>query len=70
MKYGRIYGGTDPELIEGDVFKTTLKVPEFGSSEETAADNSNQNKPGQVAADDREPQTFAGYTIKLYHFEV
>ncbi len=52
MKYGRIYGGTDPELIEGDVFKTTLKVPEFGFSEETASDNPSLNKPGQVNSAD------------------
>ena len=29
MKYSRAYGGADPELIEGDVFKIIIKVPEF-----------------------------------------
>ncbi len=29
MKYGKIYGGADPELIEGDVFRMIIKVPEF-----------------------------------------
>ncbi len=29
MRYGKIYGGMDPELIEGDVFRTTIKVPEY-----------------------------------------
>ncbi len=29
MKYGKIYGGADPELIEGDVFRIVVKVPEF-----------------------------------------
>jgi len=30
MKYGKSYGGADPEMIEGDVFKIIVKVPEFG----------------------------------------
>ena len=30
MKYGKAYGGGDPEMIEGDVFRTIVKVPEFG----------------------------------------
>lgn len=34
MKYGRAYGGADPEMIEGDVFRTLVKVPEFGQSAE------------------------------------
>lgn len=29
MKYGRIYGGADPEFIEGDVFRAVISVPEF-----------------------------------------
>lgn len=33
MKYGKAYGGADPELIEGDIFKIIIKVPEFGDSE-------------------------------------
>lgn len=28
MKYGKSYGGTYPELIEGDVFRTIIKVPD------------------------------------------
>ena len=35
MKYGKAYGGADPELIEGDVFRIIVKVPEFGVIEET-----------------------------------
>lgn len=27
MKYGRAYGGADPELTEGDVFRITIRVP-------------------------------------------
>jgi len=30
MKYGQAYGGADPELIEADVFRMIIKVPEFG----------------------------------------
>ena len=30
MRYGKIYGGANPEMIEGDVFRTTIKVPEYG----------------------------------------
>ncbi|GMQ78292.1 MAG: helix-turn-helix domain-containing protein [Anaerolineae bacterium] len=33
MKYGKAYGGEDPEMIEGDVFRIIVKVPEFGSQE-------------------------------------
>jgi len=30
LKYGKAYGGADPEMIEGDVFRIIVKVPEFG----------------------------------------
>jgi ATP-dependent DNA helicase RecG len=30
MRYGKVYGGADPEMIEGDIFRTIVKVPEFG----------------------------------------
>lgn len=29
MRYGKFYGGADPELIEGDIFQTIVTVPEF-----------------------------------------
>ncbi|MBW2596459.1 MAG: putative DNA binding domain-containing protein [Deltaproteobacteria bacterium] len=32
MKYGKAYGGEDPEMIEGDVFRIVVKVPEFGAT--------------------------------------
>ena len=38
MKYCRAYGGADPELVEGDVFRMVIKVPEFGDRAATAAD--------------------------------
>jgi ATP-dependent DNA helicase RecG len=34
MKYGKAYGGSDPELVEGDVFRSIVKVPEFGPTDE------------------------------------
>ena len=30
MKYDKAYGGADPQLIEGDVFRMIISVPEFG----------------------------------------
>jgi ATP-dependent DNA helicase RecG len=30
MRYGKTYGGADPQLIEGDLFRMIIKVPEFG----------------------------------------
>ncbi|MDR2573578.1 MAG: hypothetical protein LBC94_04410 [Desulfovibrio sp.] len=29
MLYGKKYGGADPQLIEGDVFRMVISVPEF-----------------------------------------
>jgi ATP-dependent DNA helicase RecG len=29
MRYGKAYGGGDPEMIEGDIFRIKVKVPEF-----------------------------------------
>lgn len=29
MKYGKAYGGSDPELVEGDVFRSIVKYPDF-----------------------------------------
>lgn len=42
--YGRLYGGTDPQLIEGDVFRMIISIPEFG--QQTAAGNSERNGAG------------------------
>lgn len=30
MRYGKTYGGEDPVFVEGDIFRTTVSVPEFG----------------------------------------
>jgi len=34
MKYGKAYGGENPQMIEGDVFRIIVKVPEYGEFEE------------------------------------
>ncbi len=34
MRYGKAYGGADPQMIEGDVFRIVVKVPEFGEKGE------------------------------------
>jgi len=33
MRYGKSYGDADPEMIEGNVFRIVVKVPEFGTIE-------------------------------------
>ncbi len=38
MRYGKTYGGADPQLIEGDLFRMIIKVPEFGSQENVTPD--------------------------------
>jgi ATP-dependent DNA helicase RecG len=37
MRYGKAYGGGDPQMIEGDVFRINVKVPEFGPAGEVEA---------------------------------
>jgi len=32
MLFGKAYGGSDPELIEGDIFRMVISVPEFGAN--------------------------------------
>lgn len=46
MRYSKAYGGADPEMIEGDVFRIIVKVPEFGSVDEGAAIRENGTKSG------------------------
>ncbi len=35
MKYGKAYGGSDPELLAGDVFRIVIKTPEFEKAKDT-----------------------------------
>jgi ATP-dependent DNA helicase RecG len=37
MKYGKAYGGNDPELIEGDVFRIIVKYPDSAIYENDSA---------------------------------
>jgi len=32
MQYGKKYGGEDPQLIEGDIFRMIISIPEFGGN--------------------------------------
>lgn len=32
LKYGKSYGGSDPEMIEGDLFRIVIKVPDGESA--------------------------------------
>ena len=34
MRYGKAYGGADPQLFEGDIFRIIVKAPEFGAAGE------------------------------------
>lgn len=34
MRYGKAYGGADPQMIESDVFRIIVKVPEFSTTDE------------------------------------
>jgi predicted HTH transcriptional regulator len=44
MLYGKKYGGADPQLIEGDIFRMVISVPEFDlvSKAQTIKDNLSQ----------------------------
>ncbi len=38
MMYGKKYGGSDPQLIESDVFRMTISVPEFVEKQEATTE--------------------------------
>ncbi|QHI69874.1 RNA-binding domain-containing protein [Tichowtungia aerotolerans] len=46
VRYGKTYGGTDPQLIEGDEFKMIISVPEF---EEKGAGQSSPTVSGKTS---------------------
>ncbi len=50
MKYGKAYGGEDPELVEGDIFKIIIKVPEFGSGKKSG-DSAEQGTKSALSRD-------------------
>jgi ATP-dependent DNA helicase RecG len=35
MLYGKKYGGADPEMVEGDIFRTVISIPEYGANPAT-----------------------------------
>ncbi|GAB6060836.1 winged helix-turn-helix domain-containing protein [Desulfonatronum parangueonense] len=36
MKYGKLYGGADPQLVEGNAFRMIVRVPESGETGKTS----------------------------------
>ena len=38
INYGKAYGGTDPEMIEGDIFRIIVKCPDFETRPAEQAD--------------------------------
>ena len=38
MKYGKAYGGSDPELVEGDNFRIIVKCPDLGTRQTDPTD--------------------------------
>jgi ATP-dependent DNA helicase RecG len=51
MRYGKAYGGEDPQMIEGDVFRIIVKVPEFGSFEEQDKKKGSGKITGEVTGE-------------------
>lgn len=49
MKYGKTYGGENPQMIEGDVFRILVKVPEFDAVKKAAS-----KQTGKIGDRDRE----------------
>lgn len=48
MKYGKIYGSADPEMIEGDIFETIIKVPEYTSASISSTEEVVINTDGSI----------------------
>jgi len=48
MKYGKTYGGENPQMIEGDVFRILVKVPEFDAVKKAAS-----KQAGKIGARDQ-----------------
>jgi ATP-dependent DNA helicase RecG len=51
MRYGKIYGGADPELIEGDIFRMIVKVPEFSSAQQLTDNDNNETNSQEPSRD-------------------
>lgn len=51
MRYGKVYGGANPELIEGDIFRIVVKVPEFGVADEQGSGPKSDSSGPQEAHD-------------------
>jgi ATP-dependent DNA helicase RecG len=51
MLYGKKYGGVDPQLIEGDIFRMVVSVPEFQENEISGDANNTSPVTGEVAGE-------------------
>jgi len=49
MRYGKAYGGADPQMIEGDIFRIVIKVPEFALIGEVEAGDQGVRTEAQSA---------------------
>ena len=49
MRYGKAYGGADPQMIEGDIFRIIVKVPEFGQVGEVIGEETGDAAPKQAS---------------------
>lgn len=47
MRYGKAYGGADPQMIEGDIFRIIVKVPEFVPVGEVTGEVAGETTPKQ-----------------------
>ena len=45
MKYGRRYGGADPQFIEGDTFRIVVAVPQIAAAHGAGASVSRADRP-------------------------
>ena len=50
IRYGKAYGGEDPQMIEGDVFRIIVKVPEFGAVDRPQEHKESTMQGGPVGA--------------------
>ena len=63
MRYGKAYGGTDPEMIEGDIFRIIVKVPEFDKAGEAVrSEVGDEIEPGAQSGAQWEAQSGAQST--------
>ena len=50
MEYGKTFGGADPELIEGDIFRIIVKLPPERVYEDPERDDNKLRLESRLAA--------------------